>query len=168
MRPAIRTKRNHGAVLASGFGLACLIVVPTACSTDSAIQQVDSRHGTSQSELVALSTPESDDQGLTTGENDNLQAMVDVARRAAARESGVDQGEIETINVTEMVWPNAALGCPQPDRMYAQVLVPGARVNLRIGEMSYHYHCGEGYEPVLCASSARVEPEPHPLMPAER
>jgi hypothetical protein len=115
-----------------------------------------------------MSTAKSADQGRASGDDDSFQAMVDVARRAAARESGVDLEEIETIAVTETVWPNAALGCPQPDRMYARVLIPGARVVLRIDEVSYHYHCGEGYEPILCARSAQVEPEPHPLLPPER
>jgi hypothetical protein len=41
--------------------------------------------------------------------------------------------------VVPMTWPDAALGCPEPDRMYAQVLTPGYVVLLSCRQDEYEY-----------------------------
>ena len=61
--------------------------------------------------------------------------VADAARRFKVAESAVVLTRAE-----QVTWPNAALGCPEPDTVYAQALVPGFRVVARTaaGELLYH------------------------------
>ena len=57
-----------------------------------------------------------------------------VRQRAAeflAGELGVSVADLEVVSATAMTWPDASLGCPQPGKMYAQVLTPGYLVVIR-------------------------------------
>jgi len=60
--------------------------------------------------------------------------------------------EIHTESVAQITWPNRALGCPQADQMYAQVLMEGYRIVLRVDDHRYAFHGGAGSEPFYCAN----------------
>ncbi len=62
----------------------------------------------------------------------------------------VDSEEIEVVLSEAVVWPDAGLGCPQPDMKYKQVPQDGARIVLRVGNELYTYHSGGGRAPFLC------------------
>jgi hypothetical protein len=68
----------------------------------------------------------------------------DLALADLATELGIAPAAI-TVQVIEPVeWPDASLGCPQPDMMYAQVVTPGYRIVLEVDGKSYEYHTGGG------------------------
>jgi len=71
------------------------------------------------------------------------------AREALANLLGISKEEIEVIKVEEVEWPDTSLGCPEPGRAYLQVIVPGCRVVMRVGDDVYEYHSGGGHG-VLC------------------
>ena len=71
--------------------------------------------------------------------------VADLAERAGAATDPIEIREAEAVT-----WPDAALGCPEPGRMYAQMLVPGFRVVLEVGGRSYDYHAAESGRFVLC------------------
>lgn len=58
----------------------------------------------------------------------------------AARRFKVESSAVVLTRAEQVTWPNGALGCPEPGRMYTQMLVPGYRVVARTteGEMTYH------------------------------
>lgn len=39
-----------------------------------------------------------------------------------------------------VTWPDTSLGCPLPDRTYAQVITPGYRLVLSDGTTDFEYH----------------------------
>src|SRR5687768_5669873 len=51
---------------------------------------------------------------------------------AAAREAGVAPAEVQVVQVQMQEWPDAALGCPEPDQSYAQVITAGYLVTVRV------------------------------------
>lgn len=53
------------------------------------------------------------------------------------------------LEVEEVEWPDTSLGCPEPGKAYAEVIVPGCRVVMRLGDEVYEYHAG-GEHAVLC------------------
>lgn len=61
---------------------------------------------------------------------------------------GVDQ--ISAVKAVEMTWPNAALGCPQPGKVYAQGLVAGFKIWLEANDAQYIYHTDMNGQFVLC------------------
>lgn len=80
-----------------------------------------------------------------------FEALVAAARTDLASVIGVAESEIGVAIAEAIVWPDAGLGCPQPDMVYAQVQVEGFRVVLTNGGSSYSYHGGGSRpEPFLC------------------
>jgi len=63
-----------------------------------------------------------------------------------ARLPGVAVSLVSAKNVT---WPDASLGCPQPDRFYAQVFTDGVWIVLSAGNRNYVYH-GDRSSVFLC------------------
>ncbi len=72
-----------------------------------------------------------------TQELGKLQAQV-------AEQVGISATALTLISVEEVTWPDASLGCPQPDMMYAQVLTPGWRMMFMDAQgKEYQVHTSE-------------------------
>lgn len=81
------------------------------------------------------------------------QAVDDLARRL-----DIDKAEIIVIDAGFVTWPNSALGCPEPDMMYTQALVPGYRIRLRADGALHHYHGAEDRPPSHCPADRVTDP----------
>jgi hypothetical protein len=66
------------------------------------------------------------------------------AKALLVRELGVKEVEVAVRKVTATDWPDAALGCPEKDKAYAQVITPGFRVLLDVKGKVYPVHTGHG------------------------
>lgn len=77
----------------------------------------------------------------------------DRARAALAERLEVAAEAIEVLEVEPTEWPNAALGCEVPGRVYAQVLTPGYRVTLAHEGRSHWFHMA-GERLVACPGIA--------------
>jgi hypothetical protein len=87
-----------------------------------------------------------------------LQSMVDAALDDAARRTKLDRSRLEVVSAEQVTWTDGSLGCPQPDLMYTQALVPGYRIRIRAGAEVLDYHSGKRGRPELCPASRSVEP----------
>jgi hypothetical protein len=68
-------------------------------------------------------------------------------RRAAAdlaRRLQVNRREIALQGIIPMTWPDTSLGCPEPDRIYAQVLTTGYVLLLTCAQETYEYRTDGG------------------------
>jgi hypothetical protein len=72
-------------------------------------------------------------------------AQKDLAQRLSVAEEVILVQSMEPVT-----WPDASLGCPQPGMVYAQLLTPGFKVILEVGEEVYEYHTGMTQPIVLC------------------
>ena len=82
-------------------------------------------------------------------------ASVDLATRL-----DVGPDTIEVLTAVLVVWPSAALGCPEPDRAYAQVVTDGSVIELGAGDRVYRYHSGGARSPFPC--DRPLDPVPTP------
>jgi len=71
---------------------------------------------------------------------------------------GVAQEEITVVSVEYVEWPDTSLGCPQPGQMYLQVITPGYRIVLGVGDRTYEYHSSR-QEVILCKLPKEIPPE---------
>lgn len=78
-------------------------------------------------------------------ENLVMQAKEDLADRLSIP---IDQ--IEVLEARSVVWPDASLGCPQPDMRYKQVQVDGVLIRLQANGQVYEYHSGGSRGLFLC------------------
>jgi hypothetical protein len=82
--------------------------------------------------------------GGARGQGESIPAdavpLLQAAREDLASQLAVSQEEIETRSVEATNWPDSSLGCPEPERFYAQVITPGYRIVLAANDHEYPYH----------------------------
>jgi hypothetical protein len=67
---------------------------------------------------------------------------------------GISEDQVRVIDVKEVAWPDASLGCPQPGRAYAQVTTPGYWILLEASGGQYPYHTDMDINVFLCQENA--------------
>lgn len=93
------------------------------------------------------------------GEELNSDALEDdplltlIVADAAAR-SGTEPSALALVSVEAVTWPDTSLGCPDPERGYAQVQIEGYILTLTDGVDSFIYHTDGGLQLVLCQDGA--------------
>lgn len=88
---------------------------------------------------------------------DEADSAAQRAREALAERLQVAAEAIEMQEVEPAEWPDAALGCPEKGKVYAQVLTSGYRVRLDYEGRSHWLHV-TGEHVVFCSASAGQEP----------
>jgi hypothetical protein len=66
--------------------------------------------------------------------------IADLAVATLAAELGVPRERIVVESITALDWPDSSLGCPKPGMAYLQVITPGHKVMLRVGDAVYAVH----------------------------
>jgi len=90
-------------------------------------------------------------------------ALVAKARADLAQRLGIQPQAVVVTSVQAVEWPTSALGCPEPGKVYLQVITPGYRILLTVGEKVYAYHasrsdvfyCARPEAPVRTPGSTR-------------
>jgi len=78
------------------------------------------------------------------------QEIVSQARDELAGELGVQPEKISVVEAEAMRWSDSSLGCPEPGKMYAQVITPGYRIVLEHEGERYDYHTNQQGYMKLC------------------
>lgn len=90
-----------------------------------------------------------------------IQSLLPALLDDAARRSALPAARLRVVAMETVVWRDGALGCPQPGRLYSQVLVPGYRVRIApiddasVGALDYHVSDRGGW---LFCPAGRAEP----------
>lgn len=121
----------------------------TACGQQESTQEKE-EPGSAAAEEPAV-------DAASTETADNVPPVAAAARKALAESLGISDEEVVVLETRSVAWPSAALGCPDPDKMYAQVITPGWFIRLAVGRAEYRYHAGAEGDPFMCPP-ARVEP----------
>ena len=93
------------------------------------------------------------------------QAMVQLSREDLSKRLDIDIDQIKLKTVLATTWPDASLGCPQPDTVYAQVETNGFIVLLSIQPDTFLYHTDDASTVIFCPKPA-VMPD-FPLTPSD-
>ncbi|VUD52339.1 hypothetical protein TDB9533_01610 [Thalassocella blandensis] len=65
-----------------------------------------------------------------------------LAVNSLAQELSIPVNAISVVSAEAVEWPNPGLGCPDPDKFYPQVIVPGYKVTLDANGTHYPVHVG--------------------------
>lgn len=95
-------------------------------------------------------TPESKEMPSTPPP---AEKFISLAKQDLAERLKVNIEGITLVQAAEMTWPNAALGCPSPGKVYAQGRVPGYRIRLETGGVEYVYNTDLSGQIILCPQS---------------
>jgi hypothetical protein len=88
----------------------------------------------------------------------------------AARRSALPASRLRVATLEAVLWRDGALGCPQPGRLYPQVLVPGYRVRIApidgaSGGAALDYHVSERGGWLHCPAGQAQPPLPREADP---
>lgn len=119
------------------FTLAAVVAVASACAAP----------GSSG----ASGPPGSDEADASLPAGEVPEALLGRVIADAASGAGVDPSAVEVISAEAVTWSDGALGCPLPDQMYTQALVPGYRVVLDVDGEEMSFHAAEDGEFAFCA-----------------
>jgi hypothetical protein len=101
---------------------------------------------------------------LPAGEPVSTAQMPRTVRRAvvtdAAKRFNVAESEVVLARAEQVTWSDGSLGCPEPGRMYTQMLVAGYRVVATTGAGALTYHTDSRGTAVSCSASARARARP--------
>ena len=81
---------------------------------------------------------------------DDGSAVAEAARRELSERLGQPIDRVEVLETRSVYWRSAALGCPDPEKSYSQVLTKGWFIRLAVGRSEYRYHAGETGDPFAC------------------
>lgn len=164
------------ALLVTAAGAGCTAEpVSTVTHTDDPPTPLTPARSASQTRdlppLSATPTPAPTEVAFPVG----AEPLVTRAREDLAQKLDLPTDAIQLISVEAVDWPDAGLGCPQPDLMYAQVITSGFLVLLEVQDQTYQYHTDNDQRIVLCSDKGwlvypvvPVSPipiEPTPLEP---
>jgi hypothetical protein len=97
----------------------------------------------------------------TTSVEAARQAALDLALTALTKRLAINGDAVKVLDATPVEWPDAALGCPEKGMVYAQMVVPGYRLHLRVDDLTHDVHVGGGRavvcgEPTPTASESTI------------
>lgn len=89
------------------------------------------------------------DVGDEDGERSDSREVT-MATADAAERLDVAEEQVELVTFEMVTWPDGAMGCPEPERMYTQALVEGYRIVVAAQGTELTYHGATGDDPFLC------------------
>jgi hypothetical protein len=78
-----------------------------------------------------------------------VRTVQELARHDLAARLHLPEDAVRVKSLEPRKWPDASLGCPKPDTMYAQVETPGFSIELEARGKTYRYH-SDYQRVVLC------------------
>lgn len=88
------------------------------------------------------------------------QQWADAAADIVAKELNVKTEDVMVQSVQHVTWPSAALGCPQPGQMYAEILTPGYLVQTQVQGQTHSVHMDEEGNGLVCPPEQEQQPLP--------
>ncbi|MEI7847883.1 MAG: hypothetical protein WCK35_18930 [Chloroflexota bacterium] len=106
------------------------------------------------------SNSDSGSSGSSGSSSAELNALIEKARQDLSTRMSIALTEIKLVEATEVVWPDAGLGCGKADMMYAQMLTPGYRIVLSNGGAQYEYHSNKKQNIIFCEQAIPLPGSP--------
>jgi hypothetical protein len=70
--------------------------------------------------------------------------MIKTVKEGLAELLEIDIKQIRLVKLEGVMWLNSALGYPEPDKFYLQVIIYGWRITLKVEDKEYEVHTGMG------------------------
>jgi hypothetical protein len=157
----MRSRGLAALVLAAWFLAACSAAGETidTVATEPADAVAEEEENQIVTEPPATTPPSSaGSSGIDAAFPPELAGLVGVAVDDLVKRLTADPTAITVVTVEEVVWPDGALGCPQPGRAYTQVPVDGLRILLEHDGAEFAYHSGGTTGPFLCGPLELTDP----------
>ncbi|HEU4624950.1 MAG TPA: hypothetical protein VFS52_09325 [Steroidobacteraceae bacterium] len=82
--------------------------------------------------------------------------LIEKMRADLAQRVGIAASAAKVVRAEAIDWPNGALGCAEPGKMYTQAIVPGYVVEFEHEGKTYSYHAAKTGQFTLCDRAQRA------------
>ncbi len=79
-----------------------------------------------------------------SAQESNTSSPQALAKKILGHELKAPEKDINVVSVENMTWGDSSLGCPEPGKFYAQMLVDGHLVVATYNKQNYNVHMGNG------------------------
>jgi hypothetical protein len=79
-----------------------------------------------------------------------VEKFVALTKKDLASRLQIDAAGITVLKTEVAIWPNAALGCPRPEKVYPVGRVPGFQIWLEANGITYLYNTDYNGQVILC------------------
>lgn len=126
---------------------AAVLVILTACSS-AGVGETDQ----TTTALPDTSTTILDTLSSSTSPGEPRDRVPPELLADAAQKLGVEEEQVAVLSLEEVTFDDSSLGCPEPGRVYAQVVTTGSVVVVGSTRETLEYHLADGAERfVVCA-----------------
>lgn len=103
--------------------------------------------------LLPISEPTPQIARITTPiPSPNLPKIIELAKDDLAKKLNIDLSKITIKSMEVIQWSDSSLDCPEPGKMYLQVITPGYKVIFSYQGEQYEYHTNQTSFFVTCKS----------------
>jgi len=88
----------------------------------------------------------------------DMQKIAEQAAEILSKSLNVTPDAVTILSVQSVQWSNAALGCPKPGMMYAQVITPGYLVKAEVNGEIQQVHMNDRGHGIVCPPSRSKKP----------
>lgn len=116
-------------------GLAALLLASTACATAGGLEPTAPSPRAAEEAQVKLGERAPDEAAAR-------ERAIERAKTHLATKLDIAPATIALVSAKAATWSDASLGCPEPDRLYAQVVTDGHEVVLEAKGTTHELHVG--------------------------
>ena len=98
--------------------------------------------GTPAGSAAAPAPTQEPQEETQVGAADTLPRLIERAAEDLVHAAGADADAITVVSAEEEEWSDASLGCPEPNKIYAQMITPGYLIVLESDGNTHIYHTG--------------------------
>lgn len=136
-----------------------LLSALTACADQTGDQPTSDPQPASNNETPSQSNePVEIDMSARENTGLTMAQAVAAAKDDLARRNAVAAEQIEVVSSRTVTWGDGSMGCPEPEMMYTQALVPGYQIHLRHDGSDAYYHGSRSSEPMYCPAERAQAP----------
>lgn len=95
---------------------------------------------------------------MAPAEDKEQVAAVALAKKTLVAKLGVSADAVQVDKAEAVDWPDSSLGCPEKGMMYAQMIMSGYKVSLKVDGKTHAVHVGGG-RAVVCGASSKARPQ---------
>lgn len=138
---------KHNWIRVSLYG--CFLLLLAACNSAGAPTLPDETVA-QPAALPSAAATQAESEKTQPTPSSSMQALVEKAKEDLAQRLSIATTEIDLVEASVVVWPDASLGCPQLGVVYPEVQTAGYFIKLEANSWSYEYHTDTNQQVVFC------------------
>ena len=101
-----------------------------------------------------------DETSQSRNQNSHENQLIQQAKKDLSHRLSIEVDKDQLLEIRAVIWPDSSLGCPEPGKIYSQILQSGFLIRLEVERRMYFYHSAGMQKPFLCEETSQMVPHP--------